>query len=54
VTPAKIALDLPASLVVTRAGYQPSRVRAERAGPITVRLVPARRAAPRKAGETLD
>jgi len=54
VTPAKIALDLPASLVVTRAGYQPSRVRAERAGPINVRLVPARRAPTRAAGETLD
>jgi len=56
VTPARLALDLPVAIVVTRAGYQAARVRAEHAGPIDVRLIPARR--PRRhrpaAGETLD
>jgi hypothetical protein len=56
VTPATLALELPASILVTRSGYRSSRVRAERAGPIDVRLVPARRARPNRpaAGETLD
>jgi len=56
VTPATIELAAPASIVVTRSGYRPSRVRAERAGPIDVRLVPVRRTRPqrRAAGETLD
>jgi hypothetical protein len=56
VTPATIALDVPASILVLRDGYRPSRIRAERAGPITVRLVRAARArSPRPAtGETLD
>jgi hypothetical protein len=56
ITPATIALDGPASIVVTRAGYRPSRVRAERAGEIDVRLTPAHRPPSRgpAAGETLD
>jgi serine/threonine protein kinase len=56
VTPASIALRAPAQVLVTRSGYQPSRVRAERAGPILVRLVPLPRARERRssAGETLD
>jgi hypothetical protein len=56
VTPATIELAAPASIVVTRSGYRPSRIRAERAGPIDVRLVPVRRTRPqrRAAGETLD
>jgi hypothetical protein len=55
VTPAMVALDAPASLVVTRAGYQPQRIRAERAGAIEVRLVPAAPSRHRPAaGETLD
>ena len=56
VTPATIALDVPASILVLRDGYRPSRIRADRAGPITVRLVRAARArSPRTAtGETLD
>jgi eukaryotic-like serine/threonine-protein kinase len=55
VTPATIALVRPGSILVTRAGYRPTRVRAERAGPITVRLVPVRRARNHPvAGETLD
>jgi hypothetical protein len=56
VTPATLALEVPASILVTRAGYRPSRVRAERAGPIDVRLVPERRGGrrTRPAGETLD
>jgi len=55
-TPATIALDVPASILVVRDGYRPSRIRAERAGPITVRLVQTARApAPRPTtGETLD
>jgi hypothetical protein len=56
VTPATISLEVPATILVSRAGYQPLHVRIERGGPITVRLVPSRR--PRKrlraAGETLD
>ena len=54
ITPAKIALDAPASILVTRARYRSSRVRAERAGPIDVRLVPAHRTRRPVAGETLD
>ena len=56
VTPAAIALRAPAQVLVKRSGYQPSRVRAERAGPILVRLVPLPRARERRtsAGETLD
>jgi serine/threonine-protein kinase len=56
VTPATIALGAPSSIVVTRPGFRPSRVRAERAGAIEVRLVPLRRAPQRRpaAGETLD
>ena len=56
VTPATLALELPASIVVSRAGYRPSRLRAERAGRINVRLVPLAPARPRRAaaGETLD
>ena len=56
VTPATIALDVPASILVLREGYRPSRIRADRAGPITVRLVRAARArSPRTTtGETLD
>jgi eukaryotic-like serine/threonine-protein kinase len=56
VTPTTIALDVPASIVVTRSGYRPSSIRAERAGPITLRLVRAHRArsAQPVAGETLD
>jgi hypothetical protein len=56
ITPATIELDAPASILVTRAGYRSSRVRAERAGPIDVRLVPAHRTRSRRpaAGETLD
>jgi len=56
VTPASIALRAPAQVLVTRSGYQPSRVRAERAGPILVRLVPLPRVRGRRpsAGETLD
>ena len=58
VTPATIALDAPASITVSRAGYRSQRVRAERPGPIDVRLVPARpapsRPRPAPAGETLD
>jgi hypothetical protein len=59
VTPATLALDAPASLVVTRAGYRPRRIRAERAGAIDVRLVPVPGSAPPArrrpaAGETLD
>jgi hypothetical protein len=62
-TPATVAVALPASIVVTRAGYRPSRLFAERPGPIHVRLVPVRtpsrptRPAPPArpaAGETLD
>jgi hypothetical protein len=62
-TPATVAIALPASIVVTRAGYRPSRLLAERPGPIDVRLVPvrlsphpARPAPPARpaAGETLD
>jgi hypothetical protein len=65
-TPATVAVALPASIVVTRAGYRPSRLFAERPGPIDVRLVPVRlsphpaRPAPPApsarpaAGETLD
>ncbi|HEX3476852.1 MAG TPA: serine/threonine-protein kinase [Kofleriaceae bacterium] len=63
VTPTSLALDAPASLLVTRAGYRPLRIRAERTGAIDVRLVP--RPVPRPApvpaarhptaaGETLD
>jgi serine/threonine-protein kinase len=40
VTPTSLALDAPASLLVTRAGYRPQRIRAERTGAIDVRLVP--------------
>jgi hypothetical protein len=55
VTPATIALDAPASILVTRAGYRASRVRAERAGSIDVRLVPVRTPRARTVtGETLD
>jgi hypothetical protein len=57
ITPATIALDAPASILVTRAGYRTSRVRVERAGPIDVRLVPARHTRSSRgpaAGETLD
>jgi serine/threonine-protein kinase len=55
VTPATLALDVPASILVTRVGYQPARVRAVRAGSIDVRLVPVRpHKSPRAAGETLD
>ena len=54
VTPATIALDAPASILVTRAGYRPSRVRAEHGGPIDVRLVPVTAARRPAAGETLD
>jgi hypothetical protein len=55
VTPATLALDAPASLLVTHAGYRPQRIRAERAGAIDVRLVPAPPARRRPAaGETLD
>ena len=55
VTPATVALEAPASLVVTRAGYQPQRIRADRAGAIEVHLVPAAPARRRPAaGETLD
>jgi serine/threonine-protein kinase len=55
VTPATVVLDAPASLVVSRAGYQPRRIRAERAGAIDVRLVPVPAGRHRPAaGETLD
>jgi serine/threonine-protein kinase len=55
VTPTTIALEAPASITVTRAGYRSQRIRAERAGAIDVRLVPARPAQSRRAaGETLD
>ncbi len=39
VTPAQLVLPGPASIVIKHAGYRSSRVRAERAGPIDVRLV---------------
>jgi serine/threonine-protein kinase len=56
VTPATIELPAPASILVTRSGYQPSRVKAERPGPILVRLVPLPRNRQHRpaAGETLD
>jgi hypothetical protein len=54
VTPATLALEAPASILVTRTGYRPSRVRAERGGPIDVRLVPVAAARRPAAGETLD
>ena len=56
ITPATIALTIPAAIVVTRAGYRPARVVAERAGPIDVPLVRARRSRVHRpaAGETLD
>jgi hypothetical protein len=56
VTPATITLDVPSSIVVTRAGYRASSIRAERAGQISVRLVRASRARGSRpvAGETLD
>jgi hypothetical protein len=56
ITPATIALRAPASVLVSRSGYQPLRVKAERAGPILVRLVPLPRNRPQRpaAGETLD
>jgi serine/threonine-protein kinase len=59
VTPATLSLDAPASLVVTRAGYRPQRIRAERAGAIDIRLIPVPVSAPPArrrpaAGETLD
>lgn len=55
-TPATIALRAPTSVLVSRSGYQPLRVKAERAGPILVRLVPLPRNRPLRpaAGETLD
>jgi serine/threonine-protein kinase len=57
-TPASLAIELPASILVTRTGYRPWRIRAERAGRIDARLQPTRpvRPAPPRpvAGETLD
>jgi hypothetical protein len=55
-TPTKLVLDAPATILVTRSGYRSSRVRAERKGPIDVRLVPVQRVRSRRpaAGETLD
>ncbi|MGN6110279.1 MAG: PEGA domain-containing protein, partial [Kofleriaceae bacterium] len=57
VTPARLALAEGSAIVVRRAGYRPSTVRATRAGAIDVRLVPVRRPGVRPAstgGETLD
>ncbi|CAN5911070.1 serine/threonine-protein kinase [soil metagenome] len=51
VTPARLDLSGPTSIVVRRAGYQSARVRADREGPIDVELVPVVRKRPR---ETLD
>jgi serine/threonine-protein kinase len=51
-TPTAIVLDAPAAILVTRAGYRSSRVRAERNAQIDIRLVPIQ--PPRAAGETLD
>ncbi|MDB4956677.1 MAG: hypothetical protein JWO36_4246 [Myxococcales bacterium] len=57
VTPATLVVPQSASIVVTRSGYQPSRLTVERAGPIDVRLVPVQHSTHVKrarAGETLD
>jgi serine/threonine protein kinase len=54
VTPTTLAVELPASIVLTRAGYQPARLTADHAGPIDVRLTPTKRPAKPRAGETLD
>jgi serine/threonine protein kinase len=55
VTPARLRVRLPASIVVRRSGYRPARLRAERGGDHHLRLIPAPRTeqgpAPR---ETLD
>jgi serine/threonine-protein kinase len=55
-TPARLALPAPGSIVVRKPGYRPARVRVERSGLIEVRL--ARRARRRpdrpRHGETLD
>jgi serine/threonine-protein kinase len=54
VTPAHLALAGPTSIVVRRAGYRSSRVRADRAGRIDVRLVPLPPRHVHEKGETLD
>ena len=56
ITPAAIALRAPTSVLLSRSGYQSLRVKAERAGPILVRLVPLPRNRQHRpaAGETLD
>jgi hypothetical protein len=58
VTPTSVALDAPAALTIVRRGYRPARVRADKPGPLTVRLVPRARPRPDPkkpvAGETLD
>ena len=50
VTPKRLDLPGPASLVVRRAGYRTANIRAERAGALDVRLVPL----PKKPRESLD
>ena len=50
VTPKRLDLPGPASLVVRRAGYRTANVRAERAGALDVKLVPL----PKKPRESLD
>ncbi|HSN26459.1 MAG TPA: serine/threonine-protein kinase [Kofleriaceae bacterium] len=44
VTPATITTAIPATIVVTRAGYKPASVRAEKAGLVDIGLVPLPRA----------
>ena len=47
VTPAKLRLAKPTSILVRHAGYRAARVRAERTGPVDVRLVRVRGAKPK-------
>ena len=56
ITPATLALDAPASILVIHTGYQPFRQRVERAGTLDVQLVPqpATRDQIPASGETLD
>jgi len=52
VTPARLRVRVPTTIVVRRSGYRTARVIAKRPGPIEIRL--HRRSTPTRPGETLD
>lgn len=52
VTPARLRVRVPTTIVVRRAGYRTARIIAKRPGPLEIRL--HRRSTPARPGETLD